>query len=77
MDKIIRNFDTTNSRHVLWLRNVHNMAKNLAEANLELLCNENPWGAKLRPIDIAELQFVLDAKYTEAVFDGKAFIPDK
>ena len=74
MNKIINEFDPTRKNHVEWLRLVHQSAKKLEDVRLDVVVDNNPFGIKIKPIDIPEIQFVLDAKYTDAIFEKKAYI---
>ena len=71
MDRIIKNFDPRLPEHVEWLKNIHDAAKKM---DTTWVSNGNPFGVKIKPVDIPEIQFVLDAKYVDAIFEKKAYI---
>ena len=74
MDTIIKNFDSSSPEHVKWLANVHDCARNMEMSRLDKVVNKNPFGVVIKPLDIPEIQFVLDAKYVDAIFEKKAHI---
>ncbi len=75
----IKNFDPTNEDHVVWLREVSNSLKNNQDFNkYNKLINNNPFKIKIKKDDsmeIAQAHIFISAKYTEAIFDGTAFVP--
>ncbi len=74
MDKIFKEFDPSRKDHVEWLKLIHKTAKNMEKARLDVVFDNNPFSVKIKPIDIPEIQFVLDAKYTDAIFEKNAYI---
>lgn len=73
-------FDPSNEKHVLWLKNVGNVIKNInpgeKRIDLEKLVNDNPFHEKLDNfMDWAYAHFSIAMKYTDAVLNGTAFIP--
>ena len=64
-------FDAQNEEHVNWL-------KKLTVADTEekfKLLNKNPMNHEFSGIEMIHVLFGLCAKYTQAVFQNKAFIP--
>jgi len=41
------------------------------------LMNDNPMGEKIDPVEFAYQHFTLCMKYTNAIFDGKAHVPEQ
>tara|TARA_B110000977_G_C11058939_1_gene485169 strand:+ start:1125 stop:1352 length:228 start_codon:yes stop_codon:yes gene_type:complete len=74
MTSVVKLFDPSIQKHVEWLYLVHQTAKNLGDVRLEKVCNINPFGLTIKVMDIPEIQFLLDAKYTDAIFEKKAHI---
>ena len=74
MDKVFKEFDPSLPEHVVWLKIIHDAAKNMDSGWIEKVSNGNPFGVKIKPMDIPEVQFVLDAKYVDAIFEKKAYI---
>jgi arsenate reductase-like glutaredoxin family protein len=71
-------FDPTKKEHVEWLKAAgDSFKKSMREKNdFMKVVNENPISDdKINPQDWAQLHFVLAMKYTDAVFDGTAYIP--
>jgi len=71
-------FDPTKKEHVEWLKAAgDSFKKSMREKNdFMKAVNENPISdEKINPQDWAQLHFVLAMKYTDAVFDGTAYIP--
>ena len=71
-------FDPTKKEHVEWLKAAgDSFKKSMREKNdFMKVVNENPISDdKINPQDWAQLHFVLAVKYTDAVFDGTAYIP--
>jgi len=71
-------FDPTKKEHVEWLKAAgDSFKKSMREKNdFMKVVNENPISdEKINPQDWAQLHFVLAMKYTDAVFDGTAYIP--
>jgi len=71
-------FDPTKKGHVEWLKAAgDSFKKSMREKNdFMKVVNENPISdEKINPQDWAQLHFVLAMKYTDAVFDGTAYIP--
>lgn len=74
MDTIIKKFDPSKKEHVVWLALVHRSAKNMGEYRMDVVFDNNPFGVKIKPMDIPEIQFMLDSKYADAIFEKKAHI---
>jgi hypothetical protein len=74
MDKIIKNFDSSVPAHVEWLKLIHDAAKKMDATWIEKVSKKNPFGVTIKPVDIPEIQFVLDAKYVDSIFEKKAHI---
>lgn len=74
MNTIVQNFDPSMKEHVEWLYLIHKSAKNIENVRLDTIFDNNPFGVKVKPIDIPEIQFIMDAKYTDAIFEKKAYI---
>jgi len=74
MDKIFKNFNPKSIEHVKWLASIHKYAHNMEKSILDEIININPFDVKIKPLDIPEIQFVLDAKYVDAIFEKKAYI---
>ena len=74
MDTIIKKFDPTSPEHVKWLACVHMCARNMEKSRMDEVAKKNPFGIKINPLDIPEIQFVLDAKYVDAIFEKKAHL---
>ena len=73
-------FDPANEEHVMWLKNTGEAIKNVApgekKLDMESLVNSNPFNERLDNfMDWAYAHFSIAMKYTDAVFNGKAFIP--
>jgi hypothetical protein len=73
-------FDPSNKEHVLWLKDVGEKIKNVdigkKKLDMEELVNKNPFHEKLDNfMDWAYAHFSIAMKYTDAVLNGKAFIP--
>ena len=71
-------FDPTKKDHVEWLKAAgDSFKKSMREKNdFMKVVNENPISdEKINPQDWTQLHFVLAMKYTDAVFDGTAYIP--
>ena len=69
MDK----FEPDNKAHVMWL-------KKLTEANTEdkfKILNKNPMNHEFSGIEMIHALFGLCARYTQGVFQRKAFIPQE
>ena len=78
MSSISFKFDPTKKEHVEWLKAAgDSFKKSMREKNdFMKVVNENPISdEKINPQDWAQLHFVLAMKYTDAVFDGTAYIP--
>ena len=78
MGSLSLNFDPTKKDHAEWLkRSSDSFKKSMREKHDFMVdVNDNPiTGDKIKPQDWAQLHFVLAMKYTDAVFDGTAYIP--
>lgn len=73
--EIINKFDAQNKDHVKWLKKLQKVSNNLESRGLGAVCDETPFGTKIKPMDIPELHFCLAMKYVEAVFNHTAWIP--
>ena len=74
MEKIFKNFNPNSMEHVKWLQCIHRYGHTMDVSTLNQINNTNPFIDKIKPLDIPEIQFVLDAKYVEAIFEKKAYI---
>ena len=77
--KFVEAFDTSNKKHVLWLKKFFDFSKNIAEnrESAEDFLDSNPFGIKLKKEEYLEwvhIHFVLSMKYARDVFDKKALI---
>jgi hypothetical protein len=78
MGGILLKFDPTNEAHVMWLKRASDSFKKSMREKHDFMkdINDNPiCDEVIKPQDWAELHFVLAMKYTDAVFDGSAYIP--
>ena len=73
MTQIITKFNPTNQAHVQWLAKMSQSAKTMK--NLESVLKENPLNLSLSTLDAAEIHLILSTKYTDAIFEGTAWIP--
>lgn len=78
MFSLVSKFDPTKEEHVMWLkRSSDGFKRSMREkydfmtiVNDKTVCSD-----EVKPQDWAHLHFVLAVKYTDAVFDGTAYIP--
>jgi hypothetical protein len=79
MTTFVNCFDPTNSKHVLWLKDVDTvMEKTKTDKNVDYraVVNNNPMGITVdNMVEWAYTHFQLCMKYTQSVLRGKAFIP--
>lgn len=78
MGSVSLNFDPTKEEHVKWLKKAGDSFKKSMREKHDFMqdVNNNPVSEeKINPQDWAQLHFVLAMKYTDAVFDGSAYIP--
>ena len=74
MTQIITKFNPKDQAHVQWLEKMSQSAKTMK--NLESVLKENPMKAtQLSALDAAEIHLLLSTKYTDAIFEGVAWIP--
>ena len=62
--------------HVLWLKSLGETMKSMK--GMENVLSQNPFKMKIKPtqfLDVPEIHFVLAVKYTDALFQGEAWIP--
>lgn len=78
MGSLSLKFDPTKKEHAEWLKRTgDSFKKSMREKhNFMADVNNNPvTDEEIKPQDWAQLHFVLAMKYTDAVFDGTAYIP--
>lgn len=78
MGSLSLKFDPTKKEHTEWLKRAgDSFKKSMREKhNFMADVNNNPvTDEEIKPQDWAQLHFVLAMKYTDAVFDGTAYIP--
>ena len=78
MGSLSLKFDPTNKEHAEWLKREGDSFKKSMREKHDFMAdvNNNPvTDEKIKPQDWAQLHFVLAMKYTDAVFDGTAYIP--
>lgn len=81
-------FDPLNPKHVLWLRDLSSISeamkvsdpleqeKAMRKLDLTSILKNNPMKVKLDPLELPMTHFGLTMLYTNAIFKGKAWIPD-
>jgi hypothetical protein len=77
---VVKKFDPSKKEHVLWLRGINKGMAKVTEGekcDVVALMNVNPMGEKIDPVEFAYQHFTLCMKYTNAVFDGKAYVPEQ
>jgi hypothetical protein len=77
---VIKKFEPSQKEHVLWLRSLSTgmgMVTEGKKCDVVALMNDNPMGEKINPTEFAYQHFTLCMKYTNAIFDGKAYIPEQ
>jgi len=77
---VVKKFDPKDKDHVLWLRSINRgmaMVTDGKRCDVVKLMNDNPMQEKVDPQEFAYQHFTLCMKYTNAVFDGTAFIPEQ
>ena len=78
MGSLSLNFDPTKKEHAEWLKRAGDGFKKSMREKHDFMAdvNNNPvTDEEIKPQDWAQLHFVLALKYTDAVFDGTAYIP--
>ena len=78
MGSLSLRFDPTKKDHAEWLKRAGDSFKKSMREKHDFMgdVNDNPiTDEKIKPQDWAQLHFVLAMKYTDAVFDGTAYIP--
>lgn len=80
MTELVKKFDCKNQQHVEWLKYFTNaMAKatsgEKADVDIVKTMNENPLGVKVEIPSMPYIHFQLAMKYTTAVLNGHAWIP--
>ena len=73
MKTILQQFNPKDQVHVQWLEKMSQSAKTMK--NLESVLKENPLNLSILTLDAAEIHLLLSTKYTDAVFEGTAWIP--
>ena len=77
---VIKKFDPSDKEHVLWLRSINRgmaLVTDGKKCDVVALMNDNPMGEKIDPAEFAYQHFTLCMKYTNAIFDGKAHVPEQ
>jgi hypothetical protein len=77
---IVKKFDPKNKEHVLWLRSINKgmaMVTDGRKCDVVQLMNSNPMGEKVDAVEFAYQHFTLCMKFTNAIFDGTAYIPER
>ena len=76
---LLTKFDAKNKVHVEWLRDLHFCVKDDPKNAIASMVN-NPLGVKVDPrecvVDWIHWHFALSLKYTGAVFERRAYVPD-
>ena len=78
MGSLSLKFDPSKKEHAEWLKQAGDSFKKSMREKRDFMkdVNNNPiTDEKIKPQDWAQLHFVLAMKYTDAVFDGSAYIP--
>ena len=78
MGSLALKFDPSKKEHAEWLKQAGDSFKKSMREKHDFMkdVNDNPISdEKIKPQDLAQLHFVLAMKYTDAVFDGSAYIP--
>lgn len=78
MGTLALKFDPSKKEHAEWLKQAGDSFKKSMREKHDFMkdVNDNPISdEKIKPQDWAQLHFVLAMKYTDAVFDGSAYIP--
>jgi hypothetical protein len=69
-------FDSSNQKHVMWFKSLHDATQN--EKSVDKVLNENPFGITLSKKDMLEwisIQFIIAMKYSIDVLNKRAWIP--
>ncbi len=80
--QFVEKFNPAVQDHVLWLQKVHQCLEKMDTVKLDVpsLISNNPMKVKFSQkdmIDWVHVHFALNFKYTKAVLNGTAFIPEK
>jgi len=80
MTDLVKKFDCKDHAHVEWLKRFTGaMAKatsgDKADTDIVKIMDENPLGVKVEIPSIAYIHFQVAMKYTTAVLNGQAWIP--
>jgi arsenate reductase-like glutaredoxin family protein len=78
MGSLALKFDPSKKEHAEWLKQAGDSFKKSMREKHDFMkdVNNNPISdEQIKPQDWAQLHFVLAMKYTDAVFDGSAYIP--
>lgn len=80
--QFVEKFNPAVQDHVLWLQKVHRCLENMdtVKSDVPSLISNNPMKVKFSQKDMLEwvhVHFTLNFKYTKAVLNGTAFIPEK
>ena len=76
MDTILKKFNPEKKEDVLFLEKLNNFSRNLSDGRIDDIYENNKWNISVKPLDIPQLHFCLAAKYTDAIFSKKAWIPE-
>lgn len=79
--KFVDAFDSSNKKHVEWLRKFFSFTKNIAETrgNIKDFLDDNPFKIKLSDQEYLEwvhIHFVVSMKYARDVLEKNAWIPN-
>ena len=83
MADFVKQFDCKNIKHVIWLKELgSSMARSIGggKADIVKLIKENPLPGKPsmdNVMDFAYVHFQLCMKYTNAVLNGEAYVPNQ
>jgi|MDTC01.2.fsa_nt_gb hypothetical protein len=77
---VISEFDASNEDHVMWLKNTSQSFKSAMKGekvDFMKAANNHPFSRKtqITAPDWPEIHFTVSVKYTDAIFEKKAFIP--
>lgn len=78
MGSLALKFDPSKKEHAEWLKSAGDSFKQSMRGKCDFMAvvNKNPISEEeIKPQEWAQLHFVLAMKYTDAVFDGTAYIP--
>ena len=83
MADFVKQFDCKNVKHVIWLKELgSSMARSIGggKSDISKLIKENPLSGKPsmdNVMDFAYVHFQLCMKYTNAVLNGEAYVPNQ